>query len=298
MSRSDAAVSISPLQAGLRDYLELSKARIVLMVVITTAAGFVVAGPSSFDFLLLFHTLIGTAFVAGGTNALNQYMERHLDALMARTRRRPLPDGRITERAALAFSVFISVFGVTYLAVLANPLAAFLALTTLVTYLFVYTPLKRKTTLCTLIGSAPGAIPPMVGWAAAVGHLDPGAWVMFGVLFLWQMPHFLAIGWIYRKDYAKAGFTMLAIGDPEGDATARQAVFYSSLLIPVSLAGLFAGIGGAVYAVAATAASLAFVAAAVSFLKSREPKAAKVLFHVSNLYLLVMMALMVVSSLF
>jgi len=292
---SGVVAAARPLAPSWRDYLELSKARIVLMVLITTAAGYAVAA-EAFDALVLLHTIIGTAFVAGGTNALNQYFERGLDKKMARTRLRPLPDGRMTERAALLFSVFISVFGTAYLAVLVNPLAAALALTTLITYLFVYTPLKMKTTWCTLIGAVPGAIPPMIGWTAARGTLEPGAWMLFGILALWQMPHFFAIGWIYREDYARAGFEMLSVKDGDGRATGRQAVLYALAIIPVSVLPFAGGMAGISYLVTALAGGLLFVAAAFRFAQTRTSRDARRLFHLSNLYLVVVMASLVLSA--
>jgi len=280
----------------LRDFLELSKARIVMMVLITTAAGFVVARPDHVDLVLLLHTLIGTAFVAGGTNALNQFMEREHDRLMARTSRRPLPSGRMSERVAFGFAAGISAFGAIYLWVLANPLASALALTTLVTYLFLYTPLKRKTSLCTIVGAGPGAIPPMVGWAAAVGALDPGAWAMFGFVFLWQVPHFLAIGWLYRNDYENAGFVMLPPADRDGRITGIEAAVAAFLLIPLGLFAPSLGLGGLGVALPATISAAVFFWAALGFAFERTTRGAKRLFMVSNVYLLVIMAILVVMS--
>ena len=286
-----------PRDLGWRDFLELSKARIVLMVLMTTAAGFVVAAPHAFDLALLIHTLIGTAFVAAGTNALNQYLERDLDGLMARTRRRPLPSQRMTDQTALVFSLIISVFGTVYLYFVVHWIAAALALTTLVTYLGVYTPLKRRTTMCTIIGAVPGAIPPMVGWAAAAGELSFGAWFMFGVLFLWQMPHFLALAWIYRDDYENAGFAMVSVGDIGGRATSTQAVLYAMALIPMTLIGPFAGVGGLGYVAGAMAISIVFVVASLRFALERTNRNARTLFMVSNLFLVAIMSLIVVAAL-
>lgn len=282
--------------ASWKDYLELSKARIVVLVLVTTAAGFLVARPWSVDLLLLLQTLIGTAFVAGGTNALNQYVERDFDGLMARTRRRPLPDGRMSRRAALRFSLFISAFGVLYLTLVVNPLSAALALLTLVSYLFVYTPLKRKSTSCTLIGAAPGAVPPMIGWAAAAGALEPGTIMLFAILFLWQMPHFLAISWIYRTDYANAGFVMLSRDDADGSRTATHALGYALLLVAVTALGPAFGIGGAVYLGSVAAAGAVLLATAWSFRRAKDGRSAKRLFHTSNLYLLLIMTVLVAVS--
>ena len=207
----------------LRDYLQLSKSRIVMMVLITTAAGYLFA-TRSVDWTLLLNTLIGTALVAAGTNALNQYVERDHDAKMRRTRLRPLPDGRISPRAALFFSVAISLIGTIYLGLTVNWLTAALGAFTLMSYIFIYTPLKRVSTICTLIGAVPGAIPPLMGWTAATGVLGAGGWIIFAILFFWQLPHFMAISWMYRDDYARGGFAMLAVQDDDGRATARHAV--------------------------------------------------------------------------
>ncbi|HEY4641955.1 MAG TPA: heme o synthase, partial [Thermoanaerobaculia bacterium] len=207
-----------------RDYLELSKSRIVMMVLITTAAGYLFAA-QHVDWMLLLNTLLGTALVAAGTNALNQYVERDHDAKMRRTRLRPLPDGRIAPRAALIFSISISIIGTLYLGLAVNWLTAALGAFTLTTYIFIYTPLKRVSTICTLIGAIPGAIPPLMGWTAATGVLGTGGWIVFGILFFWQLPHFMAISWMYRDDYARGGFAMLAVRDDDGATTARHAVF-------------------------------------------------------------------------
>lgn len=287
------ALTRGTTQPTLRDFLELSKSRIVMMVLMTTSAGFFVASPGHMSFVLLFHALVGTAFVAGGTNALNQFMERDYDRLMARTRKRPLPDGRMSDRLAFWFAAGISAFGAIYLWVLANPLASLLALTTLVTYLFIYTPLKRKTSLCTIIGAAPGAIPPLVGWAAATGALSSGAWVLFGIVFLWQIPHFLAIGWLYRNDYEKAGFVMLPESDRDGLLTGIEAVIAAALLVPLGLLAPRFGLGGTIFALGAALAALPFFWSAVRFAAERTTRRAKRLFMMSNVYLLVAMAMVI-----
>jgi heme o synthase len=289
---SVAAVETARPASLVRDYLELSKARIVVMILITTAAGFA-AAPATFGLVTLLHCLIGTALVAGGTNALNEYAERHLDAMMHRTRRRPLPAGRITPRAALLFSVAISVAGVTHLALATNVLAATVAAVTLVTYLFAYTPLKQRSDLCTLVGAVPGALPPMIGWAAATGELGLGAWLLFAIMFLWQLPHFLAISWMHRDDYARANFVMVAVEDPDGRATSMQALLYSVALLPVSLTPYLFLQAGPVYAVGATVAGAAMIYASMRFVASRTIPAARSLFMGSNLYLIAIMVLFV-----
>jgi heme o synthase len=274
------------------DYLELSKSRIVMMVLMTTAGGYVI-GAHPFDAIVLLHTLIGTALVAAGTNALNQYVERDLDAMMRRTRRRPLPAGRISPRAALIFAAAISVAGTLYLGLLVNWLTAFLGAFTLASYIFVYTPLKRVSTICTAVGAIPGAIPPLMGWTAATGALGLGGWIAFGILFFWQLPHFMAISWMYREDYARGGFRMLSVVDDDGKAVARQAILYSLALLTVSVAPYFFGMSGLVYLFAATLAGLWIFISSVMFLADRSPMPARSLFMSSNIYLLTMMVLFV-----
>ena len=277
-----------------RDYLELSKSRIVMMVLITTAAGYFFAAPHV-DWTLLFNALIGTALVAAGTNALNQYVEREHDAKMRRTRLRPLPDGRITPRAALLFSISISIIGTVYLGLAVNWLTAGLGALTLLTYIFIYTPLKRVSTICTLIGAVPGAIPPLMGWTAATGSLGTGGWIVFGILFFWQLPHFMAISWMYRDDYARGGFAMLAVQDDEGRVTALHAVFYSFALLTVSVLPPLFGLATYVYLVGAIAAGTALTVASFFFLADRTPRSARRLFMASNIYLIVAMLLLVLT---
>jgi protoheme IX farnesyltransferase len=282
VSAISLALGRSPF--AVRDYLELSKARIVAMVLITTAAGFAM-GSHPLDWLLLVNTLVGTALVAAGTNALNQYVEREHDAKMRRTRLRPLPDGRISPRAALLFSSAISIIGTVYLGVAVNWLTAALGAFTLTSYIFVYTPLKRVSTICTLIGAIPGAVPPLMGWTAATGHLALPGWIAFAVVFLWQLPHFMAISWIYREDYGRAGFAMLAVRDADGRATARQAILYSVLLLAVSaMIGLFVVL-----------ASAALLAMSIVFANTRTTRNARRLFMTSNLYLVVAMILLILG---
>jgi protoheme IX farnesyltransferase len=278
----------------IRDYLELSKSRIVLMVLITTAAGYAFAGAEAG--LLLVNLLIGTALVAAGTNALNQYVERELDGRMRRTRRRPLPDGRMTPGAALAFSIGVAVVGTIYLAVTVNWLTALLGAFTLVSYIFVYTPLKRTSSICTLVGAVPGAIPPLMGWTAATGELSLGGWIVFGIVFLWQLPHFMAISWIYREDYGRADFRMTSVSDTDGSATARQAVFYSLALIPITAAPSLFDLAGAWYLGGSVAAALVLLAAAIAFQGSRTNITARRLFMTSNIYLVAVMTLLVVGA--
>ena len=284
-----ASAADAPVHHWLADYLELSKSRIVLMVLITTAAGYLIAAPH-IDPLVLLHTLIGTALVAAGTNALNQYVEREHDAKMRRTQKRPLPAGRITPRAALTFSAAVAVIGTLYLGFAINWLTAGLGAFTLTSYIFIYTPLKRISTICTIIGAVPGAIPPLMGWTAATNHLALGGWIAFGILFFWQLPHFMALSWIYRDDYQSAGFTMSSA------TAARQAVLYSLALLAVSVAPAFIGMAGIAYALGAVICGVALLAMSIRFFFDRTNHTALKLFMTSNLYLIVVMTLLVVSA--
>lgn len=283
------------LAALSRDYLELSKARIVLMVLITTAAGYLVGAPH-IEPLLLFNTLLGTALLAAGTNALNQYVEREYDAKMNRTRLRPLPDGRIAPRAALVYSAAIAVAGTLWLGFSVNWLTAGLGGLTFASYIFIYTPLKRVSTLCTIVGAVPGAIPPLMGWTAATGSMSAGGWVLFAILFFWQLPHFMAISWIYREDYGRAGFSMLSVRDSEGAATARAAVLYSLALLGVSVVPALLGLAGVAYVIGAVIAGFVLLGASIAFFFERSNRTARRLFMISNLYLMTVMVLLVVSA--
>lgn len=277
-----------------RDYMELSKSRIVLMVLITTAAGYLFAA-TKVDPLLLLHALIGTALVAAGTNALNQYVEREYDAQMNRTKSRPLPSGRISPRAALLFSWSVALIGTLYLGFAVNWLTAFLGAFTLTSYVYVYTPLKRVSTICTVIGAIPGAVPPLMGWTAATGELGLGGWIAFGILFLWQLPHFMAISWLYREDYARGGFVMHSVIDRQGVSVARQAIFYTLALLPVSVAPAILGMTGLPYLIGAVIGGVALLGATIRFYFERNTKNARSVFMLSNLYLMTVMLLLVVS---
>lgn len=276
----------------MRDYLELTKFRIVMMVLITTAAGYFF-GAKHIDIGLLINTLAGTALVAAGTNALNQYVEREHDAKMKRTRHRPLPAGRIAPRAALVFASAIAIIGSVYLWIAVNPLTSILGAFTLTSYIFVYTPIKRVSTACTIIGAIPGAIPPLMGWTAATNALSLGGWIVFAILFFWQLPHFMAISWMYREDYGRAGFRMLSVEDNDGASVARQAIGYSVLLLAVSVLPQIFRLGGWPYTVAAALFGLALVAASIAFRNERSPRNARRLFMFSNVYLIVVMLFLV-----
>ena len=277
------------------DYVALAKPRLNVLVVASTVAGYAMAHGDTSNLAALGATIVGTAFVASGASALNQVIEREPDALMRRTRLRPLPDGRLGHSEALVFAAIISVLGLLTLAAGVNVLSALVALATLVSYAAVYTPLKRRTSFATVIGAIPGALPPVIGWAAASNALSQGAWVLFGIVFLWQLPHFLAIAWMYREDYARAGFPMLPVIEPDGRSTARQAVVYAAALLPVALAPTLVGMSGTVYFAGALAITLIFLGATLRFALTRAVRDARRLFFASIIYLPVLWALMIVD---
>ncbi len=278
------------------DYISLTKPRVTLMVLITMLFGFYLGAHGEVDFILLSCALVGTALVAGGTSALNQYLERDLDAKMLRTKNRPLPAGRMAPARALAFGVFISIAGLLLLAWRVNTLTALLAALTLVSYVFLYTPLKQKSHLSTLVGAIPGALPPMGGWTAARGEIGIEAWVLFAILFLWQLPHFLAIAWIYREDYARGGFPMLPVIDPEGRSTGRQIVSNCLALLPVSLLPSLLGISGRAYFFGALALGLIFFGYGVAVHFQPSNLSARRLMRASLIYLPVLLLLMALDK--
>ncbi len=296
------AVAVAPARCAL--YLELTKPRITFMVMLTTAAGFVLAqgaqgasGGGPLPLALFFHALVGTGLVASCGSALNQVIEREHDGKMRRTAERPLPSGRLDPDRALAFSVALGVTGLVYLALAVNLLTALLGAATLAGYVFVYTPLKRVTSFATVVGAAPGAMPPVMGWAAYSGHLGVGAWALFGILFFWQLPHFLAIAWMYRSDYARAGYPMLPVLEPDGASTARQAVLWAAALVPLSLVPSALGLTGGVYAVGAAALGLGYLAASVTFGHRRTGVSGRRLLLASVLYLPGILGVMLVDRL-
>jgi protoheme IX farnesyltransferase len=282
--------------AVLADYWTLTKPEVNFLIVITTLAGFSMGSPPGSvpaRWLLLFNTLVGTLFVASGTGTLNQYIERHFDAQMRRTARRPLPGGRVTPLNALWFGVLLSVVGDLYLAVLVNFLASLLAILTLLTYLFLYTPLKRKTPLCTLVGAFPGAAPPLIGWAGARGSLSTEALLLYAILFLWQFPHFMSIAWMYREDYARAGYLTLPRGKSQGCFMAWQTLVFSLALIPVSVAPAFLQRAGFVYFIGALVLGSGFFYYAARLALFRSNTTARRLLLASIVYLPLTFGLMV-----
>ena len=229
------------------DYFELTKPGVVWLILMSTGASFYLASHGTIDLLLFFHAVMGTALVAGGTGSLNQYIERNLDSKMRRTANRPLPSARLKPRNALLYGISLSVLGIFELAFAVNLLSSFLALITLSSYLLLYTPLKKRTTYCTMVGAFPGAMPPVIGWTAARGQIELEAITLYAILFLWQFPHFLAIALMYKDDYARAGIAMLPVVDKDGKSTQRQIKYYTCLLLPVSLVPAFIGLAGNIY---------------------------------------------------
>lgn len=274
------------------DLLALTKPRVVVMILVTTLVGYYVGLTGAPDYLRMVHLIVGTLLAAGGTLALNQYSERHVDALMERTRQRPLPDGRLQPLEALLFGGAITVLGIVYLAAFVGVLAAAVTAATAVLYLFAYTPLKLRTALCTLVGAIPGALPPVTGWVAARDDLSLGAWILFGILFLWQLPHTLAIARLYRDDYARAGVRVLPVVDADGSTTERQIVTACLALLVVSLLPTLVGLTGGVYFLGALLLGVSFVVlGGLQAVAPSIPSARRVL-YASLLYLPALLALL------
>jgi heme o synthase len=292
-----AVVQLERLSARERfaAYMELTKPRITFLIVLTSAAGFALASQGGVDYTGLVRAMVGIALLSSGIATINQYMERDLDALMRRTANRPLPSGRLLPWEALAFGVGLTVGAEVYLAVLVNPLTGLLGLTVIAGYLFGYTPLKTRTSLSTMVGAFPGAVPPLIGWAAARGSIGLEAWVLFAILFLWQFPHFLAIAWMYREDYSRAGILMLPVLEPDGRVTSQQIVIYTVLLLPVSLLPAALGISGRVYLYGAIGLGLLFLYSSVRAAVSKSRQEARRLLLASVIYLPLLFILMVLN---
>lgn len=276
----------------MKDFIALTKPGLVLMLVLTTCVGFYLGSDGPVDWLRLLHTLAGTALAAGGTLALNQFMERDRDAMMRRTRKRPLPAGKLRPAQALGFGAAITVAGLVYLALVVNVLSCVVTALITTTYLFLYTPLKHRTTLSTVFGAVPGALPPVTGWAAARNELGLEAGVLFAILFLWQMPHALALAWLFREDYARAGFQLLPAVDPDGRFTSVQILINCLALTAFSLVPTILGISGVVYFFAAFAAGLGLLAFAIHLTVTRTQASARNLFVASLVFLLVQFSVM------
>jgi len=278
------------------DFAELFKARLTLLVLLTTAVGFYLGADSPVNYAALFHVVFGTAEAAAGAAALNQWWECKLDAVMRRTRTRPVPAGRMRPVEALTLGVALSVLGVSYLAVACNALSATLAALTIVIYIFGYTPLKRASTANTVVGAIPGAIPPMIGWVAARGAIEAGAWSLFAILLLWQLPHFFAIAWMHREDYSRAGFRMISSDDRSGERSASQSVFFCILLLVIGGLPAFVGVVTFAYLAIELVLGGLFVAVAMRFLKARTARAARLLFITSIVYLPLLLAALVLTK--
>jgi protoheme IX farnesyltransferase len=277
-------------------YADLFKARLTFLVLLTTLVGFYIGFSGPVDYGLMLHTVLATALVAAGASALNQFREREYDAKMSRTRNRPLPSGRLQPQTVLMLGSGLALAGLVYLDLAVNDITCVLGAASLVSYVFIYTPLKRVTWLNTAVGAIPGALPPLMGWTAARGRLDTEGWALFAILAFWQLPHFLAIAWMYRDEYARAGFKMLPIVDPQGHRTGRQAVSHTLGLLPVSLCPFLFKLAGPVYLAGALVLGLAFLWYAIQFSRQLTVSRARQLFFVSILYLPLLLVLMVLDK--
>jgi protoheme IX farnesyltransferase len=289
-------LSVVTAESSWRDYYELIKPRMNLLILGTTTVGFSLAARTMDDWNRLPNALIGTALCAASAAILNQLLEKQYDARMDRTANRPLPTGRISERQALILGILAGLLGGCYLLLLVNWMTALLGTATLTSYVLVYTPLKRLTTLNTIVGAIPGAVPPMMGWTAVTGSLALPALALFGILFVWQIPHFLAIATLYRDDYRRGGFKMLPVDDPDLRRTGRQILLYSAALFPVSLLPVMAGVAGRVYTVSAVVLGVMFFAFALSCANRRTRVEARKLFFVSIIYLPVLLAILMMDQ--
>jgi protoheme IX farnesyltransferase len=279
------------------DFAELVKARLTLLVLLTTAVGFYLGSAGTVHYPALFHVVFGTALAAAGAAALNQWWERRLDALMQRTKTRPIPAGRMLPRDALLVGSLLAIAGVSYLTIACHWLSAALAAATILIYIFAYTPLKRISTANTLVGAIPGALPPMIGWAAASGRLDPGAWSLFVILFFWQLPHFFAIAWMHREDYARAGFQMVSRGDETGTRSASQSVLFCIVLLLVSGIPAFLGVVNSTYVLVELILNGLFIFVAMRFLRTQAVADARKLFLASIVYLPLLLLALVLNKL-
>jgi protoheme IX farnesyltransferase len=291
-----ASSSVKPAyRAG--DFVTLTKPRLNFLVLITTLAGMYLGAPEGVPLAILVHGLVGTALVAGGAAALNQVWERETDSLMRRTRLRPIAGGRLRIADGTWFGILLAGTGLVELTWKVNALSAAVAAATLVSYVFVYTPLKKRSSLSTLVGAVPGALPPVIGWAAATGTISIPAIVLFGIVFLWQMPHFLAIAWLYRDDYERAGIPLLPVLEPDGRRTGQQALLYAAALWPVSLLPAVVGIADAPYSIVATVLGFGLIALSALFARDRTTKTARHLFLYSITYLPLLWAALVADRL-
>jgi protoheme IX farnesyltransferase len=284
--------TVSITRSRLLDFVTLVKPELTFLSVLTALAGYYLAAAGQLKPGVFLWTFLGTALVGGGAGALNQFIERKHDGLMHRTRNRPLPSGRLSPTVVFVFGVTLSVTGIAALLAFTTVLAAFLAAGTLVTYLFLYTPLKRVTPLATLVGAIPGALPPLIGWGAARSTLDPAAFAMFSVLFLWQIPHFLSLAWIYRMDYERAGFRILSVVDPDGSLLALLVLAFAAALVPASILLAWSTNLSGAFAAGASLVGVAFFVPTIRFMMIRSTSSARIVFLVSLLYLPALMFLM------
>ena len=294
--RSEAVV-LAASKSRSADFAALAKPRLNMLVVMSALAGYLMGATEGIAPLPLLATLVGTGLVAGGASAFNQLLERDLDGLMRRTRMRPLPDRRLQPVEAAIFGALITITGLLVLAAFANLLAAGVALATHLSYVVVYTPLKRRSSFGTVIGAIPGALPPVIGWAAARGALTSEAWTLFGIVFLWQLPHFLAIAWMYREDYGRAGYPMLPVIEPDGNSTARQSLIYATALLPLSLAPTLLGLTGKIYFAGALILGIWYMYLAYRFVRTRAVQDARTVFFGSIIYLPLVWILMIADKL-
>ncbi len=287
-------VASAAARAKLAAFVELTKPRITFLVVLTTAAGFFLGSPAgALNYVAFLHTIIGTTLLSSGIATLNQYMERELDGRMRRTAARPLPAKKLTSAQAFIFGLILTVVAELYLGVFVNWLSALCGLSVIIGYLCLYTPLKTRTSLSTLVGAFPGAVPPLLGWAAATNHIGVEAWVLFAIMFVWQFPHFFAIAWMYREDYARAGILMLPVVEPEGRLTKQQIVLWTLMLVPVSLAPAVFGIAGAIYFYGALVIGALFLWSSIAAFVSLSSRSARRVLLASVLYLPILFGLMV-----
>jgi protoheme IX farnesyltransferase len=297
MSSTTQSTASTPAKSWASVYSDLIKARLTTLVLLTTLVGFYMGWDKPMDFVAMFHALFGTALVASGAAALNQLLEREHDARMKRTASRPLPSGRLQPVTVMLFGGICSLAGTIYLALLVNPLTSVLGSISLVSYIFIYTPLKRLTWWNTAVGAIPGALPPLMGWTAARGQLDPGGWALFAILAFWQMPHFFAIAWMYKDEYAKAGFKMLPSVDPDGSRTAQQSVSHNIGLLLVSLSPFVLHMVGKIYLVAAILLGGYYLWCAIQFGRKLDHASAKKLFFASIIYLPLLLIALVTDKL-
>jgi heme o synthase len=288
------AVAIPAVRSRASDFVALAKPRLNMLVVASSLAGYVIGGGDMSNAMMVVSTVLGTGLVAGGASGFNQVIERQPDSLMRRTRLRPVPDGRLQPGESLLFAAAMGMSGLVVLGAGVNLLSASVALVTLLIYVLIYTPLKRRSSFATVVGAIPGALPPVIGWAGARGALSEGGWVLFAIVFLWQLPHFLAIAWMYREDYERAGFPMLPVIEPDGRSTGRQAVYYCAALLPVSLAPTLVGLTTTAYFAAALVLGLLFLALTLQFARTRAVPDARRLFFGSIIYLPLLWTVMIV----